>query len=231
MNKKMLTVFVFLNMSVLGALPIGYADETGAENVTSSIDGLRRESGVSTTVQPDSSPFLSFVEVLFYLGIIIALIWLLVRWLSRKKWSAQSGKRIQVMGGVGFGPNKSVQIVKVGDFVYVLGVGDNVQLLDKWDDLERIDRFEEELNAPILPIKSDEVVGGWLRFGKDLIGKFRREQSDAARPNKSDQPVKNLEESSFQQLVSERMQQIPRRKKAIEDWLREEDAQDWKDRQ
>lgn len=229
MKKKLLAVMVGFHLHISSYTSLGYAEESESADVTSSINGLRRESGVSTTVQPDSSPFLSFVEVLFYLGIIIALIWLLVRWLSRKKWSAQSGRRIHVMGGVGFGPNKSVQVVKVGDYVYVLGVGDNVQLLDKWDHPEQIERFEEDEQNYLTNSNVDQAVGSWLRFGKNILQKLKKDRR--SKRNSADHSSEGpINQSSFQTMVSERMQQIPRRKKAIEDWLREEDTQDWTDR-
>ncbi|MCU6340085.1 flagellar biosynthetic protein FliO, partial [Enterobacter quasiroggenkampii] len=76
----------------------------------------------------------SLLTVLLSLAVIIVLIVLFIKLLSRKNRMWQMNQSIRTLGGTGLGPNKSMQIVEVGDVVYVLGIGEDITLIDKISD-------------------------------------------------------------------------------------------------
>ncbi|MDT2247325.1 flagellar biosynthetic protein FliO [Paenibacillus larvae] len=52
------------------------------------------------------------------------------------------------MGGVPLGQNKSIQIVEIGQSLYIVGVGDNIQLLEKVDNPDQVALITAQLTGP-----------------------------------------------------------------------------------
>jgi flagellar protein FliO/FliZ len=100
----------------------------------------------------DGSILWSLVQLIFALGIIIAIIYLLIRFLSSRT-RLTSGNVFQTIGAQSLTNNRSVHMVAVEDKVYLLGVGENITLLDTIEDVELIDRLrqptQEGLTSPI----------------------------------------------------------------------------------
>jgi len=69
------------------------------------------------------------VRLVAALALILALIVGAGRWLSRRNPFVRPGMPVRALGGCAVGQNKSVQVVQIGDGLYVLGIGDDVQLL------------------------------------------------------------------------------------------------------
>lgn len=95
-----------------------------------------------TVTTSDGSILWSMVQLIFALGIIIAIIYLLIRFLSTRTRLA-SGNVFETLGAHSLATNRSVHMVAVEDKVYVLGVGENITLLDKIEDADLIDRLRQ----------------------------------------------------------------------------------------
>lgn len=100
----------------------------------------------------DGSILWSLVQLIFALGIIIAIIYLLIRFLSSRTRLA-SDNVFQTLGAHSLATNRSVHMVAVEDKVYVLGVGENITLLDKIEDADLIERLkqatQENVTSPV----------------------------------------------------------------------------------
>jgi flagellar protein FliO/FliZ len=96
------------------------------------------------TTDVDLFPYM--LKVIFFLIIIGVLIYFIIRFLSNQTRQSVRGLPLRLIGGVGLGQNRALQIVKVGDKILVLGVGENVQLLSE--------------------ITDEEEVEAWLTFGQ-----------------------------------------------------------------
>lgn len=81
----------------------------------------------------------SIIRTLFALLLILALIYLLIRFLSRRNKGFNQVKALENLGGISVGQNKSIQIVRIGEKVFMVGVGDNVELLQEIDDKDLIE--------------------------------------------------------------------------------------------
>lgn len=89
------------------------------------------------------SPTRSIVNVLIALAVVVLLMFLLFRFLAKRTNVSQKGM-IQVIAARQLAPNRSIQVVEVGDKRYLLGVGEDVQLLaDVTDTYELAERNEE----------------------------------------------------------------------------------------
>lgn len=69
------------------------------------------------------------LQVVFALGLVILLIILLLRFLANRQLGGIPQGPFRVIGVVPLGSGKTMQIVSVGDSIYLLGVGEDVHLL------------------------------------------------------------------------------------------------------
>lgn len=108
----------------------------------------------------------SLFTVLLSLAFIIVLIVLFIKLLSRKNRLWQANQSIRLLGGTGLGQHKSLQVVEVGNVVYVLGIGEDITVVDKVSDPEQVaillqtfKQAEPVFSASSLP----QSVSQWIR--------------------------------------------------------------------
>jgi len=101
------------------------------------------------------------LQVFFSLGLVVLLIYLLVRFLAKRQAGARENGPMRVISVMPLGNGKSVHLVQIGDALYMLGVGDNVQLLRHIPAGEEMDLLlaESEIKAT-----SGFVWPDWLPF-------------------------------------------------------------------
>ncbi len=105
---------------------------------------------------------LDFIKMILAFGFILFLIYFLLKFVTKRNRAFQQGQAILNLGGTNLGQNKSVQIIKVGNRVLVVGVGESITLLKEIDD-------EKESNDLILDFeKKQEMVVD----SKDFIQKI-----------------------------------------------------------
>ncbi|WP_396193881.1 flagellar biosynthetic protein FliO [Fictibacillus barbaricus] len=68
------------------------------------------------------------------LGIVLAILFIVLKFIQKKSVSFQDGKNLQSLGGIGVGQNRSIQLIKTGSSVLVVGVGDTITLLKEVTD-------------------------------------------------------------------------------------------------
>ncbi|MGG1686911.1 flagellar biosynthetic protein FliO [Pseudalkalibacillus sp. NRS-1564] len=66
--------------------------------------------------------FFLLIKLVFYTIVVVGLIYLLIRFLSKRQQKLQHHSVFTQIGGTPLGNNKSVQMVKVGDSLYMLGL-------------------------------------------------------------------------------------------------------------
>lgn len=101
-------------------------------------------------------------QVIFSLGVIVVLIYLLLRFLGRRQMGQAHGP-IKVISAAPLGNGKTIQLVMIGESLYLLGVGENVQLLKQIPPGEEADLIlaEAEIKPPLAGFSLD-----WLPFGR-----------------------------------------------------------------
>ncbi|WP_226654428.1 flagellar biosynthetic protein FliO [Guptibacillus hwajinpoensis] len=85
--------------------------------------------------------FFLLIKLVFYTIVVVGLIYLLIRFLSKRQQKLQHHSVFTAIGGTPLGNNKSVQMVKVGDSLYMIGVGDNVNLLKEIKEKAEVERI------------------------------------------------------------------------------------------
>jgi len=148
----------------------------------------------------DTSMAGSLLWVIVSLLLVIGLIILFVKFLSQRSRTFGSNRAMRTLGGVGLGPNKSLQVVELGGKVYILGVGENISLLDKVEDPEEAEALLAQL---------EQSPPGAVSLG-GLLGRLR---GRAEQP----QPGEELWQTpaSFQDVLDEKLQRQAERKQQV----------------
>lgn len=105
-----------------------------------------------------------FIKLILALAFIVALIYFLLKFINQKTKPFTSFKAMENIGGVGLGANRSVQLIKVGEKVLVVGVGESVTLLKEIDSKSEIEAMlrgqEPAFQGAIQPL---EFVSKWFQ--------------------------------------------------------------------
>lgn len=96
------------------------------------------------------SLFFEIIKIFFALLLVLALIYITLYFLKRRNKLGNRIKSLENIGVVSVGQNKSVQLVRVSNRLYVIGVGDDVTLLQEIED--------EALIKDILKEKEEQSV-------------------------------------------------------------------------
>lgn len=91
-----------------------------------------------------SSFFFNFLKMLFALLLVLALIYFILMFMKKRNKLQDNSDLLENLGGISLGTNKSVQLIKVGNKVFLVGVGENVELMKEITDEAFIDRLLTE---------------------------------------------------------------------------------------
>lgn len=135
----------------------------------------------------------NLIQMVFALFLILALIYLLLKFLNKRNKLFTQVKALENLGGIAVGPSKSIQIIRVGSKLYLVGVGENVQLLEEIED--------EQLRKEILNSYREQAS-----FKPDnLLSIFQKNSSRStttSNSNKND--FKNLFSGELEKLKQNR---------------------------
>ncbi|MCP3739105.1 flagellar biosynthetic protein FliO [Rossellomorea sp. BNER] len=202
---KLLNVTIILAILLTFSSTIGYTVHAEFKgNVKECMENpekCKEDSPSQTNNENESNPestnaagvgFLDYVKMLFALVFVIALIYGLLKVINQKSRSFQQSKLIHNLGGTPLGGNRSVQVVKVGTRILVLGVGEDIQLLKEID--------SEKEKDEILSFYDDK--NNQLLNQKDLITKWLGQKKQ----NSSHQPFNSILTKQINELRNGRKQ-------------------------
>lgn len=128
-------------------------------------------------------------KMVFALIFVIGLLYFLLKFINKKSRSYQQNRLIQNYGGTPLGGNRSLQIVKTGNRILILGVGEDIHLLKEIDDKKEVDEFikyyEDQIEQSLEP--------------RDIISKFTNRYKNK---KINEQP---LPSSSFQNILKKQL--------------------------
>jgi flagellar protein FliO/FliZ len=153
-----------------------------------------------------------FIKMIGALAFVLALIYFLLRFVNQKSRSYQQTKLIQHLGGSPLGGNRSIQMIKVGERILILGVGEDIKLLKEIEDKEEYDQFihyyDEQLEQMIQP--------------KDLITRLMHKWNNQKAESTNDQ-----NHTRFKQLLESRLEDMKKtRKEKMKEWKDKENQRD-----
>lgn len=140
-----------------------------------------------------SNIFVLLLKLVFYTVVVVGLIYLLIRFLAKRQQKMQQHSIFTPLGGTPLGNNKSVQMIKAGNSVYMLGVGEDINLLKEIKDEEEMKvimaHAEEQKTVPFLNRKQSEnlkdMFQSSLNRQRSRRSKWQQDMDDHD-PNKRD---------------------------------------------
>jgi len=109
-------------------------------------DDVLPEESTSTST---SFGFLDFLRMIAATAFVIVLLYGTLRFINKKNKLQDKGNLVSNLGGTTIGSNRSVQIIKIGNSLYVVGVGENVQLLTEITNEEEKKQILDEHNQAV----------------------------------------------------------------------------------
>ena len=82
-----------------------------------------------------------YIKMIFALLFVIALLYGLLRFVNSRNKTFQTNQLIHNLGGVGVGQGKSLQLMQVGNSIFLVGIGDDITLIKEITDPKEIEKL------------------------------------------------------------------------------------------
>lgn len=153
----------------------------------------------------------SLLTVIIALVVIIGMIILLIRFLAFKNKNFMSNRSIRILGGVPLGQNKSLQIVEIGQKIYMISVAEDIRLLDRIDDPEEakklVDSLVSEGSGP-----GERIFSPWIHRIKQFIRFQGSQHTEIGRQEEQDENMKH----TFQDIFQSKMKNLTQRQQIMD---------------
>ena len=130
-------------------------------------DGPNQSLQENSSDESFSISFFDVIKMIAALVFVIALLYFLLKFINKKSQSYQQNRLIQNLGGTALGGNRSIQIVKAGNRLLVLGVGEDVHLLkeitDEQEQQNILNQYNEQLERSIQPADAVSKLAGAIK--------------------------------------------------------------------
>lgn len=185
--KRLIYLFVAI-FYLLSNQPTIYAAGTTSSGESSVYDAIHEGGGKSTPStgkevdSGSSSIFPLFIKFIFSFIFVIVLLFLLIRFLSKRSRFTQTNGPVIPLGGHMLGNNRSLQVVLIGQTIYVLGVGETVTLIRTISNGEEyqhlMDSFEDQ--PDVLPGNwlATDSIKKWNTVFQNQLRKMQRENRE-----------------------------------------------------
>jgi flagellar protein FliO/FliZ len=125
--KKWVISFAALFLVVLGPITSVHASEKTVYDQFQKNSQQEQHSSPQTVESPSMG--LSILQFIGSFLLIIGLLYFVLRFVSRRNKMLNTGGVFHTLGGHSLGNNRSVQLVMIGETLYILGVGDSIQVI------------------------------------------------------------------------------------------------------
>ncbi|WP_144494398.1 flagella biosynthesis regulatory protein FliZ [Bacillus pumilus] len=126
-------------------------EEKSSKKDTEKTTTTDNQTNPAEEVPSSSVSIMDFVKMIGALLFVILLIYGLVRFVGKQNRLLKPFRYVENIGGTTVGQNRSVQLIKVGKRVLVVGVADSIQLLKEIDDEQEceaiVQQYEEAMES------------------------------------------------------------------------------------
>ncbi|NNV05010.1 flagella biosynthesis protein FliZ [Geobacillus sp. MMMUD3] len=185
MPMKWWTAVVMAAAIVLGGMPAAAAQNPTVADCLKHPDACGPDVPArgSETAPAPAADAVSASDVLRLIGataFVLLLLYALLKWLGRRQLLLSNSKGvIEHLGGTSVGANRSVQLVKVGRRLLVIGVADSIQLLREIEDEEEISELLAQHRNRVERMTEFGRFG--VRLREQWMAKMKGE-TDSSRP-------------------------------------------------
>lgn len=146
-----------------------------------------------------------YIKMLLALVFVLGLLIFILRFINKRNVNVQQNSFVRNVGGVSVGHQKSIQVVQIGESVYVVGVGEDVQLIKEITNPEEIEQLLSYYNE-----KQSITATPYIA---ELFKKLKKN------PNETEQK----ENAGFGDILNERLTNINKeRRHELKKWKEKE---------
>lgn len=150
-----------------------------------------------------------YVKMILALGFVILLLYGLLRFVNSRNKTFQQNQLIQNLGGVGLSQGKSVQLLKVGNSLILVGIGEDITVLK-----EISDPAEIEILTKIYEDKQD--IGKAVPYIAGIINRLKGNIISQTKKN-------DKKNSTFEQVFQTKLQEVKKdRSEVLKVWKTKE---------
>ncbi|WP_400194416.1 flagellar biosynthetic protein FliO [Lysinibacillus telephonicus] len=148
-----------------------------------------------------------YIKMLFALIFVLALLLFVLKFINKKSMNYQQNSLVRNIGGISVGAQKSIQLLHIGDKLYIVGVGDNVQLIKEINDPDEVQQLVAFYNEK-------QSFGATTPYILELLKKLK--------PNQIESESKQ-DDSNFGDIFNKRLLDIKKeRQHELEKWKEKE---------
>lgn len=146
--KKSLQIWVALALLVLIAVVIpsaAYANDNDYVDACIKDPLCGKNAPTDAETDPAESASVSmgpweYIKILLSLVVVLALLIGVLKFLNKRNLNYQQNSIVRNIGGLSVGAQKSVQLLHIGNQLYIIGVGENVQLIKEITDPAEVEQ-------------------------------------------------------------------------------------------
>lgn len=146
-----------------------------------------------------------YIKILLSLVFVLALLIMVLKFLNKRNLNYQQNSIVRNIGGLSIGAQKSVQLLHIGNSLYVVGVGEDVRLLKEIASPEEVEQILNNYNDKQGNASTSPYIANWFSIVK----------------SKSTKDVS--QNPKFKSMFNDRINEIKReRTNELERWKEEE---------
>lgn len=178
--RKMLALLLLISIVLLGMQPLAHAEqlnnsvkecmenpeECGKEEITTEEKTPVQQEGGTVGLT-----FWDFFKMILATIFTVGLLYVLLKFINKKSKVYNRSQIVENLGGTALGSNRSIQLIKVGNRILVVGVGENIQLLKEIDDSKEYSQIITEHNDKMEQlIRPSDIVTKVMKRAKQSEG-------------------------------------------------------------
>ena len=203
--KRTIFSLLLISLALLGIHAPAYAEQVNSVKDciehpdTCDQDQLPQKQETAKNEQPAKVGLnaFDFVKMIFATVFVVGLLYVLLKFINKKSKMYKSTQLVENLGGTALGTNRSIQLIKVGNRILVVGVGENIQLLKEIDDQEEYNQLLANYNE-----KMEQLVQP-----SDIVTKVLQRR-------RNEQPEKE-QGNQFQSLLKQQLEDITKGRKQL----------------
>lgn len=139
LKKVVIIAFLLIGWSVYPPHILAKSVSNCEDDIENCLDIEQNENQVTNIDSKQSkdttgSLLKGLLKIAFALLLILTLIYVMVKLFGRKNHLVNQTNVLENLGGISLGHNKSIQMIRIGDQLLLVGVGDNIELLSEITD-------------------------------------------------------------------------------------------------
>lgn len=201
-------VYLLTFVVLIQVAPTSYAmiDDEYLNNSPSSVDSETDADTADSDSASVSVGLGEYIKVLLSLVLVLGLLIFVLRFLNKRNQNYQQNSIIRNLGGHSVGAQKSVQLLHIGNQIYVVGVGEDVQLLQVISDPREIEQMIALYNEKYSYTSTSPYVA-------ELFAKFKTKRSSETQS----EHFSNILDKRLSEIKQERSDELERWKEKEND--------------